>query len=199
MRGDSPRNRSGRLIKFCAVAGLVFITSAGCGNDDQTELVTTTSRVFTIAPSTTTAPAPETTTTAVSSTTDAVSEETTGTSAPDAQTDAPETSRIFEYRVVRRESTRDGSRLFLEIPPGAYTDIDLQNLVESVYEERDDLYELHVFDNRDAVEALVMAEGERSAEETELLDRHYLVSLLEGSILRFQGPFADLKGFIIGS
>lgn len=175
------------------LALLALLAAAACGGGDQAELVTTTSRVApTTAAPTTTAPPLSTTTEAPTTTVEARTEST------DPAPDGSEADEIF-YRVVRQESTRNGARLFVEILPGDYTDVDLENLVLSVYEERDNLYEVHVFDNREAVEALVKPEAERTSEEAELLDRHYLVSLLEGSILRFQGPFADLEGFIVGS
>ena len=177
-------SRSKRFFKLGVVAALLSVAAAACGSGDVPALVTTTSWVVTTPASTTTAPELETTTTV-----------------PDTSTmvEEPAETAKDEYRVVRQESTRDGKRLFLEILSDSYTDRDLENLVLSVYEERDDLYEVHVFDNRDAVEVWVKAEEERTADESELLDRHYLVSLLEGSILRFQGPFANLEGFIIGS
>lgn len=189
--------RSTRLFTMCVIFALVSVVSSACGSDDDPALVTTTSRVVTTSASTTTAPELETTTTAPPSVTVTEPEETAG-DASDTETDPLEDNEIF-YRVVRQESTRDGNRLFLEVPPGSYTDVDLENLVLSVFEERDDLYELHVFDNREAVEALVKAENERTPDDAELLDRHYLISVLEGSILRFQGPFSNLEGFIIGS
>ncbi len=183
---------SARIVGVGAAAALLMMAAA-CGSDNRPELVTTTSRVtVTTASPTTTAP-PLTTTTRTSPTT---VEGSVSTAAP--APDTPEAEQIL-YRVVRQESTRDGSRLFLAIPPGAYSDIDLANLVLSVHEERDDLFEVHIFDSREAVEALIKPATERTPEESELLDRHYLVSLLEGSILRFQGPFADLEGYIIGS
>ena len=169
-------NRPSRLLVFSLAAALASVGSAACAGDDDTALVTTTSRVVTTAAPTTTAAEP----------------------AEDAQTSPLESGEI-EYQLVRQVPTRDGNLVFLEIPAGDYTDIDLENLVLSVYEERDDLYELHVVDNGDVVDVLVKAEEERTPEEKELLDRHYLVSLLEGSVLRFQGPFANLEGFIIGS
>ena len=184
-----------RVFTRFAITALASIMAVACGSDGEAVLVTTTSRVVTTAASTTTAPQVETRTSApVSSTTIAEPDDAT----PDEVADFLEANQIF-YRVVRQESTRDGSLLFLEIPPGDYTDVDLENLVWSVIEERDGLYELHVVDNREAVAVLVKATEARSSEEAELLDRHYLVSLLEGSILRFQGPFANLDGFIIGS
>ena len=193
-------SRSKRFLKLGVVAALLSVAAAAaaCGSGDVPALVTTTSWVVTTPASTTTAPELETTTTVPDTSTMVEEPAETAEDASDTETDAVEASEIF-YRVVRQESTRDGNRLFLEIPSGSYTDRDLENLVLSVYEERDDLYEVHVFDNRDAVEVLVKAEEERTADESELLERHYLVSLLEGSILRFQGPFANLEGFIIGS
>ncbi|MCE2525920.1 MAG: hypothetical protein J4G00_00060 [Actinomycetia bacterium] len=185
-------NRPSRLLVFSLAAALASVGSAACAGDDDTALVTTTSRVVTTAAPTTTAAEPvETTTTAAPTTTAAEPVE-------DVQTSPLESGEI-EFQRVRQVPTRDGNLVFLEIPAGDYTDIDLQNLVLSVYEEWDDLYELHVVDNGDVVDVLVKAEEERTPEEKELLDRHYLVSLLEGSVLRFQGPFANLEGFIIGS
>ncbi len=170
-----------------------LVMAAACGSDSPQDLVTTTSGVTaTTARPLTTAPplttSPESTSTTPQDSTEAVI----------STADIPGEDQIL-YRVVRQESTREGNRLYLDIPPGAYSDIDLENLVLSVYEERDDLYEVHVFDKREAVEALIKPEGERTPEEAELLDRHYLVSLLEGSTIRFQGPFADLGGYVVGS
>lgn len=189
-------NRPDRFGTLCVVAGLVFITAVGCGNDDDPALVTTTSQVVTTAAPTTTAPTLSTTTPSSTATGDSTANGTG--SEQETESDVLVDNEIY-YRVVRLEPTREGNLLYLEIPAGNYTDVDLENLVLSVYEERDDLYEVHIFDNPEAVKALLKGEGERTPEEAELLDRHYLVSLLEGSILRYQGPFANLEGFIIGS
>ena len=192
MAATADPGRWARIVGVGMMAALSAMVAA-CGDDPGTESTVTTSptTVATTLP-TTTAPPLTTVPEASSTTVGTVGE----TSIP-----VPEPSEFEEifYRVVRQESTRDGTRLFLEITPGAYSDIDLENLVLSVYEERDDLHEVHVFDNREAVEVLVKPEGERTREESDLLDRHYLVSLLDGSILRFQGPFADLDGYVVGS
>ena len=186
--------RAGKISGICAAAVLFSMLASACGGDAP-ELVTTTSRVVTTASPTTTAP-PISTTTAPATTVADPNGATTEPSEEEAVVGGPED---IMYSVVRQEATRDGSRLFVAISPGDYTEVDLENLVVSVYEERDDLYELHVFDNREAVGALIKAEGERTSEEAELLARHHLVSLLEGDTIRFQGPFADLEGFRIGS
>ena len=189
-------NGSGRALRartLAALAVLAMVTACG-GDDDPAFLVTTSSRVVATAAPTTAAPLLTTTTT------------TTTTAPPTTAADSSTTTAAEEqgadeisYRVVRQESTRDGVVLYLEIPPGDYTDIDLENLVLSVHEEREDLFELHVLDDREAVSALLKSGEDRTPEEAELLESHYLVSFLEGAILRFQGPFADLEGYVVGS
>lgn len=187
--------RAGKISAFCTVAVVLSVLAAACGGGDAPELVTTTSLVVTTAGPTTTSP-PLSTTAAPTTTVEDPAE--SATEPPEEEAGVREPEDIV-YSVVRQEATRDGNRLFVQISPGDYTEVDLENLVVSVYEEREDLFEVHVFDNREAVGALLKAEGERTPEEAELLERHYLVSLLEGDTIRFQGPFADLEGFRIGS
>ena len=185
-------NGSGRALRartLAALAVLAMVTACG-GDDDPAFLVTTSSRVVATAAPTTAAPLLTTTTTAPPTT---AADSSTTTAAEE------QGAEEISYRVVRQESTRDGVVLYLEIPPGDYTDIDLENLVLSVHEEREDLFELHVLDDREAVSALVKSGEDRTPEEAELLEGHYLVSFLEGAILRFQGPFADLEGYVVGS
>lgn len=188
---------SARLVGVLAALA-VLATATACGGDDGLALVTTTSRVVTAA-APTTEPDPNTTT---STTTTAT---TTAADEPGSAAESPSTTAAegeggeISFRVARQESTRDGTVLHLEVPPGDYTDVDLENLVLSIYEERDDLYELHVLDSREAVSALLTPESERTPEQIALLESHYLVSFLEGAILRFQGPFANLEGYIVGS
>ncbi|MDE0189506.1 MAG: hypothetical protein OXN80_10430 [bacterium] len=178
------------------LAGLAILaTATACGGDNDPALVTTTSRVVTTAAPTT--EPDSTTTTQPDPTTTTADEPGPATESPSTTTD--QEGGEISFRVVRQESTRDGSVLHLEVPPGDYTDVDLENLVLSMYEERDDLYELHVLDNPEALTALLTPESERTPEQKALLESHYLVSFLEGAILRFQGPFANLEGYIVGS
>lgn len=187
---------SARLVGV--LAGLaVLATATACGGDDEPALVTTTSRVVTTA-APTTEPDPDATTTSTTTTITAADEPGSAAESP-STTAAEGQGGEMPFRVARQESTRDGTVLHLEVPRGDYTDVDLENLVLSIYEERDDLYELHVLDSREAVSALLTPESERTPEQRALLESHYLVSFLEGAILRFQGPFANLEGYIVGS
>ena len=142
------------------LAGLaVLVIATACGGDDDPALVTTTSRVVTTAAPTT---EPDPTTTVTTTTITAAVDK------PGSATESPSTTATEEeggeisFRVARQESTRDGTVLHLEVPPGDYTDVDLENLVLSMYEERDDLYELHVFDSHEAISALLTPESERT-------------------------------------
>ena len=194
-------NGSVRVRLACALAGLAIVAmAAACGGGDDPALVTTTSRVVTTTAAPTSAADLTTTTAAADLTT------TTAADQSDSDSDSPLTTAAEEqeigeipFRVARQESTRYGTVLHLEVPPGDYTDVDLENLVLSIYEERDDLYELHVLDSREALSALLTPEGERTPDQKALLESHYLVSFLEGAILRFQGPFANLEGYVVGS
>nr|MDE0502036.1 hypothetical protein [bacterium] len=176
------------------LAGLAILATATACGDDDPALVTTTSRVVTTAAPTT---EPDPTTTEADPTTTTADEPGSATEPPSTTTE--EEGGEISFRVVRQESTRDGSVLHVEVPPGDYTDVDLENLVLAMYEEREDLYELHVLDNPEALTALLTPESERTPEQKALLESHYLVSFLEGAVLRFQGPFANLEGYIVGS
>ena len=191
------------LVRVRLAGALAGVGSRGDGDSlrrsDDPALVTTTSRVVTTAAPTTAADLTTTTAAADLTTTTAADQSDSDSDSP--ATTASEEQEIGEisFRVARQESTRDGTVLHLEVPPGDYTDVDLENLVLSIYEERDDLYELHVLDSREALTALLTPEDKRTPDQKALLESHYLVSLLEGAILRFQGPFANLEGYVVGS
>lgn len=145
---------------------------------------------------------PELTTT---STTDA----TTTTIAPTTTTMAPTTSTvdgessdgriIDDYDVVVRSEGDDGPVLWVVVPEADYTDVDLEQFVSRLVEEEPGVWEIHVFDDPAALEAGRIDEGDRTEEETELLDAHYLVSLTEGVVLDYHGPYEDSPGFVLGS
>jgi hypothetical protein len=145
---------------------------------------------------------PELTTT---STTDA----TTTTVAPTTTTVAPTTTTsggdsaggqiIDDYDVVVRSTSDDGPVLWIVVPEAPYTDVDLEQFVSRLVEEEAGVWEIHVFDDPAALEAGRIEEGDRTDEEAELVDAHYLVSLTEGVVLDYHGPYEDSPGFVLGS
>lgn len=126
--------------------------------------------------------------------------EATTTTTPETVTEtSPTGDDITGYEVVVRNEGEDGLEVWVVIEPGDYSDIDLEGLIIELVEAEDGLYQAHVFDDPAALDAARLEESDRTAEEQALVDQHYLISLLEGSVVRFQGPFADLGEYVFGS
>ena len=106
---------------------------------------------------------------------------------------------IESWEIVGRESADEGETLYIVIPPGAYTDVDLENFVLDLYEGEVATWGAEVFDDANAVDAYRVPEEDRTEAEQELVDGHHFVSLVEGSIIRFQGPFSSSGEYPIGS
>jgi hypothetical protein len=101
--------------------------------------------------------------------------------------------------VVGRESGEEGETIYIVIPSGAYTDVDLENFIYDLYESGAATHDAEVFDQADAVDAFRTAESERTEAAQELVDKHHFVSLIDGAVIRFQGPFAGVGELTIGS
>ena len=165
-----------RIIALVVVALLIVACSP-----EEAELTTTT---------TTTSPAESATTT-----TDAQVTTTTGDG-----DDAQGSPAIEEYEVVVRSSATAGETLWILIEPGDYTDIDLENLIRDLVAETDGtLFGIHVFDDRDALDAGRVDPDARTEDEQTLVDEHFLVSLIDGAIIRFQGQYAEYGEIVVGS
>ncbi|MFO7547706.1 MAG: hypothetical protein R6X29_02370 [Acidimicrobiia bacterium] len=164
------------MTRRIALVVLVALALAACNRAAEPELTTT-------VPS-------ETTTTAAGGTTTTSGADTTTTLAGQP---------VTEYEIVARSSSSDGETLYVVVPPGGYTDTDLEGFVRDLYEATPGLWELHVFDDASGADALLTEEAERTAEDEQALETHWLVSLVEASVIRFQGPFADSGEFLIGS
>jgi hypothetical protein len=162
------------MTRRIALIALVALTLAACNRAAEPELTTT-------VPS-------ETTTTTAGPTTTAGDTTTTLAGEP-----------VSEYEIVARSSSPDGETLYVVVPPAGYTDTDLEGFVRDLYEATPGLWELHVFDDASGADALLTDEAERTADDEQALATHWLVSLIEASVIRFQGPFADSGEFLIGS
>jgi hypothetical protein len=128
---------------------------------------------------------------------------TTPTTATTISGDAPTTTLrgqpVTDYEIVARLSTANGEVLHVVIPAGAYTDVDLENFVIDLKESDPDLWGAEVFDHPDAPAAFSVPTAQRTPEQQDLVDRHHLVSLVQGETIRFQGPFAEFGETVIGS
>jgi hypothetical protein len=143
-----------------------------------------------------------TTSSLVTGTTETPNLATTSTLTDDAGTTSTTVLRgetVASYDVVVRIATDNGEILYIVVPPGAYTDVDLENFLGDLLHNNPDLWGAEVFDDEDAVQAFVIPEDQRTEEQQELLDDHHFVSLIGGDTMKFQGPFAEFGEFIIGS
>lgn len=167
------------LISLLAVTVLI----AAC-SPEEAELTTTT----TTTSSTTSAPEGDDST----STTEDVDSDNDDDGAPEAA--------ISEYEIVVRSSATGGETLWILIDPGEYTDIDLENLIRELVDESDvTLQGINVFDDLSALEAGRIDVDARTEEEQTLVDAHFLVSLVDASVIRFEGPYSDFGETAVGS
>ena len=173
--------KSSNLLRF-ALSGLLLLAVAACDGDDTTDLSTTSSL---IAASPTTAGSAQPTTTVT----------------PDGEgaTTTLVGQSVSGYEVVGRVSDTAGETLFIAIPPGAYTDVDLENFVVGLVEDGTITFGAEVFDDTGAVDAYRKPEAERTEGETQLIDDHHFASVQNGTTFVFRGPFADSGEFVIGS
>ncbi|MDH4306240.1 MAG: hypothetical protein OEX04_02055 [Acidimicrobiia bacterium] len=168
---------------------LIVMTAAclaltACDRAAEPELTTTTSGVPEVASS--------------------IATETTE-AGPDT-TAAPETTPTTQARVavdgyeVQVATTQDEGRvLWVTIAPEDYTDRDLEDFVGGVVDSEDAIWEFHVLDDVAAVDAVRVPEADRTEEEQQLVDDHYLVSVTEGNVVTFRGPFESAGSFVLGS
>lgn len=165
-------------VRF-AIAVLLLAIASACG-DGATSTTTTTAET-TIATTTSAPTIVEDTSAGTASTAAATTTTAVAFSLPD-------------FTIVER--TEDDV-LVAAIPPGTYTDIDLQNLVGEIVERFAPVNGLHIIDD-EAVTQLVLA-ASVSAEEQELLDQHYFLRLEGGNRMVYLGPFAAVGEVILGS
>jgi hypothetical protein len=140
-----------------------------------------------------------TTSTLVTGTTTPAGVAPTTTSIPESPTTTLRGEPVGDYEVVLRSTTDDGETLFVVIPPGAYTDVDLENFIIDLIEANPGLWGVEVFDDEEALRVFVLPEGDRTEEQQQFLAEHHFISLVQGDTIRFQGPFADMGEFPLGS
>ena len=132
-------------------------------------------------------------------TTTAVDPTTTTSGLPESTSTTVGGETVTEYEVTVRLSTDNGQVLYILIPPGAYTDVDLENFVSDLFHNNADLWGAEVFDDAAAGDALLIPEAQRTEEQKQVLADHHFISLVGGDTIRFQGPFAEFGEYVIGS
>lgn len=145
-----------------------------------------------------------TTSSVVTGTTEVPDSGTTTTTTPDTGSDTTTGTTlvgetITSHEVKVRIPTDNGEILYIVIPPGAYTDVDIQNFLVDLKESNPDLWGAEIFDDAAAADAYTVDESERTEEQQALLEQHHFVSLLSGDTVRFQGPFSEFGEYILAS
>jgi hypothetical protein len=106
---------------------------------------------------------------------------------------------VSEYTVAERVPNENGEELYIVIPDGAYTDVDLENFILDLIDADPTMYGAEVFDDEDAVAAFKVDAAERTEEQKALLENHFFLTLVGRERIEFNGPFADFPGGAIGS
>jgi hypothetical protein len=173
-----------RRIVFLMV--LVAVVAACDSSEEAVELTTTTSTTIQVASGTSESDDPVTTTTLSA-------EESTTTSTQAGQS-------VEDHQVVIRTDGPDGDLLWVLIDQGDYTSVDLENFAFDLLDESETaVWEIHVFDDEDALTAGRIDPEDRTADEQTLVDDHYLLSITEGVVLTYQGPYSAFGGAVFGS
>ena len=166
-----------RLVLF----GLLVVGLAACDDGETTDLSTTSSLIA----------SPTTGGEVATTTTVAAGGDTTSTTLVG--------QAVAGHEVVARVSDPAGETLFIVIPPGAYTDVDIENFVVGLVDSGEITYGAEVFDDAGAVDAFRKPEAERTEGETQLIDQHHFASVQNAGVVVFRGPFADSPDVVIGS
>jgi hypothetical protein len=176
-----------RFVLSCVVG--VALAIVACSGDDAEPSSTTVASTTSAAPVTSVQPVESTSTTTV-----APSSTTTTSVDPSGGASFP------EYAILSRELGDEGDTIVVLLDEDSYdslTDIDLQNVLVDVVDRFPPVLFAHVIDDAVASEAVLASEP--TAEQQDLLDRHYLVRLEDGFRVVFAGDFADTPSTILGS
>lgn len=161
-----------------ALAVALVLALAACTNSDDGGLTTTSTIV-----GPTTAPDPS----------------TSSTTSDSGTITSLQGEPVTNSEIIFRESSDDGETLYILIPEGAYTDVDLENFIGDLIESDENIQNAEVFDDEAALQAFLLDPDERTAADLVRIDEHHLVSLIDRNVIRFQGPFAEYGEYTIGS
>lgn len=145
-----------------------------------------------------------TTSSLVTGTTESPDADTTTTAGDDSEDDTMTSTTlrgetVASFDVKARISTDNGEILYILVPEGAYTDVDLENFIFDLIESDESPWGAEVFDDEAAIQAFGIPEGQRTEEQQQLLDEHHFVSLIAGDTISFRGPFSEFGEYVLSS
>lgn len=103
------------------------------------------------------------------------------------------------YTIVRREGAEGGDRLVILLEEFQYTDRILEELVFEITEVYAPVLEAYLIDDDSAADLVLLDPDGLSDEDRAVVEDHLFLSLTEGNLVTFQGPFADMGEFRLGS
>ena len=103
---------------------------------------------------------------------------------------------IPSYEVVSALAAEGGEALVIVIEPGAYSNVELENLVFDIV-DRFAPSTVLIVDVREAADLTLLAA--LTDEEEMFLAQHTLITIENGVEVTFLGPYADIPGLTIGS
>lgn len=185
-----------RVARIVGALVAVSLAVAGCNRNDgepaQTSAPPATISVATTAPTSGTEHEtipPDTT----------VADRDDGSGGTEASTTVATTtvvSGLPTYEVVHRLIEDDHETLVIVVEPGAYSDVELENLVYDVVERFSPNVAIVVDDPAVADLAIL---DRRTEDEQEQLDAHTFLRIENGVEVTFHGPYADFPGLTVGS
>lgn len=108
-------------------------------------------------------------------------------------------SELPGYSIVRREGAEGGDRLVVLLEDHEYTDRILEELVFDITEVYAPVLEAYLIDDVAVADLVLVDEATLTDDDRAVLDDHLFVSLTQGTLVTFQGPFADMGEFRLGS
>ena len=186
-----------RLIGLMVAAALA-VSACSRGGQETPE-----TSAFSAAPSTVASTladsGEEASTTAASGTAAASASAEPASAEPDSSTTtsaAAPASGLPPYEVIHRLIEDDRETLVIVAEPGAYSNVELENLVYDIVENHSPRGAI-VVDDPAAADLAIL--DTRTDEQQAALDSHTLLSIDNGVEVTFHGPYADFPGLTVGS
>ena len=187
--------RFGRIVALLVIVSLLFV---GC-NREEDEASQTTQPPATGAVATTRSTIETEDIPSASGSADTTTSAAIASAGADNSTTVPTTtvvSGLPTYEVVHRLIEGDRETLVIVVEPGAYSGVELENLVFDVVERFSPSVAI-VVDDRAAADLAIL--DERTEDEQRQLDSHTFLRIENGVEVTFYGPYADIPGLTVGS
>ena len=123
------------------------------------------------------------------------------TEAEGSTTTTVEEPMLPAYDIAHRSPGDNGDLLVvvLEDVSDGITDHDLEQVILDVVDTFGPVAEAHVIDDVSVLDLVLADPADLSDEQKADLEAHYLLRLVDGTSVSFQGPFEDVPGYEIGS